>query len=265
MNARQVLRWSLHDHPTAPTTNDLLAVCLHDSDWELRATAMLGVGLTHATTLLNDVKRLTWPQLPHTPILTLWQRAIATGAPVSIPTPRNRETLFLFSLLTPLSPTQVPHRPGYRFIAPEPHWLGDDNPNLKFPNPIRCLTPPHGFWISERRISEATFAGALAAAREQSRLSGLAVRLPTADEWEMAARSTDGRLYPWGNAPEPGAPALPSPWGCHDLMCGHGEWTADNVLCGSSPRWGLPTRVLDSPPTRTAGFRFIVEFERPLA
>jgi formylglycine-generating enzyme required for sulfatase activity len=117
---------------------------------------------------------------------------------------------------------------GYR---PPPHWKGPRPPAGLLEHPVTFVHRGD--------------------ARAYAEWAGK--RLPTAAQWEKAARGTDGRLFPWGNEFEPGAchhdrggpqppagtaavtahPSGASPFGVMDLAGNVAEWCEDGPGAGS--------------------------------
>ena len=182
---------------------------------------------------------------------------------------RDDVTLLLHALTTPVElgdrPTRLPEaiedrdsryilrKSGIalRWVAPIPHWLGEDFAPDSLHCPIRRTTPRSGFFIAELPVDPATAVWSLGSQRQLSESStgqepflcscdeathmcewlsqveGIQIELPSGDQWEMAARGPDGRRYTWGNCLKQSGSQQPSPWMVRNMTSHAYEWTQD--------------------------------------
>jgi hypothetical protein len=198
----------------------------------------------------------------------------AAGLPVAV---HDWVFLLIHALTTPVPiiDHQPPHLPdgmmqradgtyhlagySYVWIAPVSHWLGT---KFDVSQSIRQVMLPCGFFImrdvlrtDDDSVVWLTWDDAQAYQTWLSADAGVTLALPQPDEWEMAARSPDGRRFPWGNSM---GSTQPSSWGLRDVVGVAPQWSADgHTLCGSDQLQPLAIRSTGT----EAALRFVIRLD----
>jgi formylglycine-generating enzyme required for sulfatase activity len=125
---------------------------------------------------------------------------------------------------------------GYEAQGPWERYSGPEN------HPVVAVTWHDGMAYCAWLMKELRDWGKIAKPVVQLlRDAGWQVRLPTEAEWEKAARGADGRIFPWGDEPNPNRanyrdtgigstsavgcfPGGASPYGCLDMSANVDEW-----------------------------------------
>jgi hypothetical protein len=149
------------------------------------------------------------------------------------------------------------------WVPPVPHWLGDESlPD----NPVRQIVQP-GFFVArdvlregeEPRLVSVSEVGAWLA--ELSRASGARLDIPSAEQWEAAARGTDGRRFPWGNGYEDSWMWRGSPWGLRGLYGEPPCHCREGRLAGGEKVVSIAQAVQDGTPDARATLRPVVNID----
>ncbi len=159
------------------------------------------------------------------------------------------------------------------YVPPGPFWMGSNDTDADEDTKPMRQVKLGGFFIDRTEVTNAQYRRVfknhtypsgqddmpvthVTRADAEAYLRALGKRLPSSAEWEKAARGTDGRRYPWGNAYDASRawvgkpthqappssnlcalvrfakvgsyPTGASPYGCLDMIGNAWEWVADD-------------------------------------